>query len=155
MLNFLPLFLILSAYSAADKRLFVNAALPTESRKFMLAHQLMMLEGQAVIADVVRKAGLPVILMRLHTGEWYVEDVFHTIRLGLCGGGMPALNAMAKCRQYVDQQNWKDNALIAAAILGAARIGASDKDDLSGEKKTPEPELETAQTMASEPTGST
>ena len=50
----------LRAYRAADRQLFINAALPTESRKFMLAHQLMMLEGQAVIADVVRKAGLPV-----------------------------------------------------------------------------------------------
>ncbi len=50
----------LRAYRAADRRLFINAALPTESRKFMLGHQLMMLEGQAVIADVVEKAALPV-----------------------------------------------------------------------------------------------
>jgi len=50
----------LRAYRAADRRLFINAALPTESRKFMLGHQLMMLEGQAVIADVVRNAALPV-----------------------------------------------------------------------------------------------
>ena len=50
----------LRAYRAADRQLFINAALPTESRKFMLAHQLMMLEGQTVIADVVSKAALPV-----------------------------------------------------------------------------------------------
>lgn len=50
----------LRSYTSSEKRLFVNAALPTESRKFMLAHQLTMLEGQAVIADVVNKAALPI-----------------------------------------------------------------------------------------------
>jgi predicted transcriptional regulator/transcriptional regulator with XRE-family HTH domain len=51
----------LRAYESTTKRLFINAALPTESRKFMLAHQLMMLEGSALIADVARQASLPIL----------------------------------------------------------------------------------------------
>lgn len=51
----------LRTYESSAKRLFVNAALPTESRKFMLAHQLMMLEGSAMIADVATRAGLPML----------------------------------------------------------------------------------------------
>lgn len=49
----------LRSYEASARRLFVNAALPVESRKFMLAHQLMMIEGAVVIADVVAQAALP------------------------------------------------------------------------------------------------
>ncbi len=50
----------LRSFSPSEKRLFINAALPTESRKFNLAYQLMMLEGAAEIADIVRRAALPV-----------------------------------------------------------------------------------------------
>jgi predicted transcriptional regulator/transcriptional regulator with XRE-family HTH domain len=49
----------LRSYEAMARRLFVNAALPVESRKFMLAHQLIMVEGSALIADVVSRAALP------------------------------------------------------------------------------------------------
>jgi len=49
----------LRSYDSSRYRLFINAALPVESRKFMLAHQLMMLEGSAVIADVATRANLP------------------------------------------------------------------------------------------------
>ncbi|MDX3899492.1 MAG: short-chain fatty acyl-CoA regulator family protein [Sphingobium sp.] len=50
----------LRAFYSAERRLFVNAALPTESRKFMLAHQLMMLEGAAEIADIAGRAAIPI-----------------------------------------------------------------------------------------------
>ncbi len=48
----------LRVYDADTRRLFVNAALPPESRKFMLAYQLVMAEGAALIAEVTAKAAL-------------------------------------------------------------------------------------------------
>ncbi|MES2271643.1 MAG: short-chain fatty acyl-CoA regulator family protein [Pseudomonadota bacterium] len=48
----------LRVYDADTRRLFVNAALPPESRKFMLAYQLVMAEGAALIADIAAGAGL-------------------------------------------------------------------------------------------------
>ncbi len=50
----------LRRYESGARRLFVNAALPGESRKFMLAHQLMRLEGEALINAIVESAALPI-----------------------------------------------------------------------------------------------
>ena len=47
-------------FEGTRRRLFINAALPVESRKFMLSHQLMMTEGSALIADVVSRATLEI-----------------------------------------------------------------------------------------------
>jgi predicted transcriptional regulator/transcriptional regulator with XRE-family HTH domain len=47
------------AYDAASRRLAVNAALPLESRTFMLAHQLMQAEGAVLIAETVAQAAFP------------------------------------------------------------------------------------------------
>ena len=50
---------LLRHYNAQAKRLFINAATPPESRRFLIAHQLMRLAAADIIADVVRAAALP------------------------------------------------------------------------------------------------
>lgn len=46
-------------YDADENRLFVNAALPAESRRFMLAHQLMRLSAREQIDTIVAGADMP------------------------------------------------------------------------------------------------
>lgn len=52
---------LMRRYDAGTKRLFVNAANPPESRKFLMAHQLMRLSARDLIDDIVAKAALPVL----------------------------------------------------------------------------------------------
>lgn len=38
-------------------------------------------------------AGSAVVMMRLLTGQWKIDDVFSTLRIGLVGGGMSEADA--------------------------------------------------------------
>lgn len=72
--------------------------------------------------------GPPVVLRRLHGGEWFVADVRETIRLGLVGGGMKATEALVLVRRYVDERpDWLNNALLARVIIEAALVGVADE----------------------------
>ncbi|CAN5222608.1 XRE family transcriptional regulator [soil metagenome] len=51
--------MVLRSYDADTRRLHINAALSPESRRFMMAHQLMITAGAAIIAEVVARAALP------------------------------------------------------------------------------------------------
>jgi len=71
-------------------------------------------------------AGLVAIMDRLEARKWRVEDVRETIRLGLIGGGLAPIRALAKIARYVDGQPLADNVPIAYAILAAAIIGVPE-----------------------------
>ncbi len=47
-------------YDEGGNRLFINAAAPPESRKFLIAHQLMRLSARPLIDNIVAGAALPV-----------------------------------------------------------------------------------------------
>jgi hypothetical protein len=69
--------------------------------------------------------------------EWRVEDVRHTLRLGLIGGGMPASDAIKLVKRYVDDRPaWAENAKIAQGVLAMAIFGPAEEaaSDASGEK---------------------
>tara|TARA_R110000782_G_scaffold78276_8_gene155469 strand:+ start:127046 stop:128461 length:1416 start_codon:yes stop_codon:yes gene_type:complete len=51
---------LLRRYDAQERSLFVNMAAPPESRKFLIAHQLMRLSARNLIDDIVARAALPV-----------------------------------------------------------------------------------------------
>ena len=51
---------LLRRYDAESRRLFVNTAAPPESRKFLIAHQLMRLSARDLIDAIVERAALPV-----------------------------------------------------------------------------------------------
>src|SRR5690606_951747 len=81
-------------------------------------------------------------------GEWRIDDIRETIRLGLIGGGMTPTDAFVTVSRYVDQPEKyapTDNIGIAAAILLHALTGP--QDDPVG-KPTPE-ETKTEETIAS------
>jgi hypothetical protein len=60
--------------------------------------------------------------------EWRIEDVRHTLRLGLIGGGMPATDAIKLVKRYVDDRPaWAENAKTALAVLAVAIFGPADE----------------------------
>lgn len=78
-------------------------------------------------------SGLGEIAQRLLVeGRWFVADVVETLRLGLIGGGMPALRARELIDTYVDGRPLADprdpnNSLTTAqAVLGAVYFGVEE-----------------------------
>ena len=85
-------------------------------------------------------AGPPLILNRIGGDQWRTADVRETIRLGLIGGGMEPLKALALVQRYVDERpDWMRNAQVAYGVLAAALVGAEDEplEKPQGETETP------------------
>ena len=80
--------------------------------------------------QAVCKAGFATICKRVDSDDWEYGDLYHTIRLGLIGGGMGAVEAKRKCDAYVDGAPlaWGPNSplLIAKSILGAVLMGVPE-----------------------------
>lgn len=72
-------------------------------------------------------AGPLVILERLNSGAWRVEDISNVLRLGLIGGGMEPAAALKKVRAYVEARPPTENLLFAQAVLSVACYGAPDE----------------------------
>lgn len=87
-------------------------------------------------------AGPAVISDRLGNGGWIVQDIYHTLRLGLIGGGMEPIRALELCRVYVKDRPMLENVLPARLVLQAAIIGLQDlpglgKAEADGETSGP------------------
>ncbi|MBZ9943438.1 gene transfer agent family protein [Mesorhizobium sp. BR1-1-13] len=80
-------------------------------------------------------AGPYVVLGRLQTGQWRVEDVSNVIRLGLIGGGLEPIKALKLVRTYVEDRPPMESVLYAHGILSAALHGAPEEGvgETSGE----------------------
>jgi len=72
-------------------------------------------------------AGPYVVLNRLYSGQWRVEDISNVVRLGLIGGGMTPADALKKVRAYVEARPPLENVLVAQAILAAGLQGAPEE----------------------------
>lgn len=83
-------------------------------------------------------AGPYMILHRLHSHQWRVQDIANVIRLGLVGGGMPPGDALKKIRQYVERRPPLENHPIAIAVISAGLLGAPEEP--VGEQEAPTPE---------------
>lgn len=85
--------------------------------------------GWGELAELQEKtnAGPYVVLQRLHSGAWMIEDVSNVIRLGLIGGGMKPTDALAKVRTYVEKRPPLESVLHATGILTAGLMGAPDE----------------------------
>ncbi len=71
-------------------------------------------------------AGPAFILQRLSTGQWRVDDVIQTIRLGLEGGGASKQEALMLVRQYVEDEPITGSVQLAHSILAASLFGVDD-----------------------------
>jgi hypothetical protein len=104
----------------------ITAEFGGEERDFRLAW------GELIELQERRDAGPAVVLARLSLGQWQLQDVAETIRLGLVGGGMDAAQAARLVRQNVEQKPFDlggENGLIilAVKILAAATHGVDDE----------------------------
>lgn len=96
----------------------------------------------AQLAELQEKtdAGPYVVLGRLHSHQWRIEDISNVIRLGLIGGGMEPAAALKKVRTYVEARPPLENHPFALAILSAGLLGAPEEP--VGEPQAPVPEAE-------------
>lgn len=76
-------------------------------------------------------AGPQWILGRLGSGQWMVDDVVSTIRLGLEGGGLAKEDARKLVRKFVEDQPLTQAVVTARTVLMLALYG--DPDDQPGE----------------------
>lgn len=79
-----------------------------------------------------------VLLGRLIAGEWHVQDVTQTLRLGLIGGAMKPPDALNLVRRYVEQRpDWLANAALAKLVVMAALAGAPEEQPGKGSGRRP------------------
>ena len=74
-----------------------------------------------------RDAGPYVILARLQTHQWLVQDISEVIRLGLIGGGLKPVEALQLTRSYVEARPPMENLPTAILVLGTAIVGPQDE----------------------------
>ncbi|BBF93382.1 gene transfer agent family protein [Blastochloris tepida] len=72
---------------------------------------------------------------RIVSGDWFVDDLVETIRLGAIGGGASPTEALKLVRTYVEARPLTEAVLPAAAILAAALVGVAD--DPVGRRENP------------------
>lgn len=84
--------------------------------------------GELIQLQEATDAGPYVVMQRLATGTWRVQDIAHTIRLGLIGGGLKPTDALKLVRAYVEARPPMENVLLAQGILGASLMGAPEDD---------------------------
>lgn len=71
-------------------------------------------------------AGPMLILERLATKRWHVDDVIQPIRLGLEGGGLSKDEARRLVKKHVEDAPLTLSVMTAQAILAAALFGVED-----------------------------
>lgn len=90
-------------------------------------HSFRLAWGQLAELQEKCDAGPYVILNRLHSGEWRIEDISNAIRLGLIGGGMAPAAALTLTQRYVEARPPLENLQIAVLILTAGLLGAPEE----------------------------
>ncbi len=116
---------------------------------FTFALPLAQLEELQTICD----AGPMLIAQRLEHGLWTSKEVYHTLRLGLIGGGMAPADALRKTRLYVLERPWLENVLPALTVLQAVLVGKPDepvgKSQADGEASDPPARTESSTSESS------
>jgi hypothetical protein len=99
--------------------------------------------GLDEIEELERKRDLSIFTimnrLRPEVREPRLADISEVIRLGLIGGGMKPIDALALTRRYVDQRPIDENRDVALAIVlaGLSRLHTEAKDPPSGEPNAP------------------
>lgn len=84
--------------------------------------------GQLRMLQEECDTGPYLILDKLVSGRWLVDDISRVIRLGLIGGGMTPANALQKVRSYVEDRPPLESLGLAQDILGAGVAGVEEED---------------------------
>lgn len=73
-------------------------------------------------------AGPYVVLDRLVTGRWQLQDISEVIKWGLIGGGMNQAQALTLIETEVEGRRPLDSLVIAQHVLGAGLVGTPEED---------------------------
>ncbi len=79
--------------------------------------------GDVLDLEQACESGIGPIYARLISGQFKLGDIWHTLRLGLIGGGMEALRAKALLVDQFDRRPYVDHAALAAEIILALMTG--------------------------------
>lgn len=93
--------------------------------------------GELRLLQSSLNSGPSAILLRLQTGEWFVDDIVEPIRLGLIGGGMDHKSAKRIVTEYVTDGYLIQYQPVALKALLAALIGNEDDMPDMGEPMAP------------------
>jgi hypothetical protein len=83
--------------------------------------------GELILLQDATDCGPYFLLERLGGKHWKVQEISHTIRLGLIGGGAKPEEALKLVRAYVEARPPLENVQFAYAILAAGVMGAPDE----------------------------
>lgn len=97
---------------------------------------LFALKGNEIeeLENVCGKIGFGAIYQRVSLGVWFWADLYHTVRLGLIGGGMGAVEAKRLTDTYIGRDKPgvplvsgpNNPETVARAVLDAAMHGVGD-----------------------------
>lgn len=82
-------------------------------------------------------AGPFVVLDRLMSGRWLLNDIREVIRFGLIGGGLEPTAALKLMRTYVEARPPHESLGLARKIMTAGVVGAPDEDARRKKGKAP------------------
>jgi hypothetical protein len=84
--------------------------------------------GELEKLQEARDAGPFVLLDRLLTGRWLVQDIRETLRWGLIGGGKTPVEAAKLLKLYFEGfVPGGENLIAAQRVLGAALVGVEEE----------------------------
>ncbi len=73
-------------------------------------------------------AGPYVVLDRLVSGRWRLQDISEVIKWGLIGAGMPQAEALKLVETEVQGRPPLENLVVAQTVLGAGVVGALEEE---------------------------
>lgn len=83
--------------------------------------------GELALLQEKTDCGPLFLLGRLGGKSWRIEDISHSIRLGLIGGGTDPAAALKLVETYVEKRPPLENVTLAWAIVAAGVQGAPDE----------------------------
>lgn len=87
-------------------------------------------------------AGSAVVMMRLLTGSWKIDDVVSTLRIGLVGGGMPEKDAQKTVDAALEVASPYTLAVTAADVIRRFIMWDGEDQPASGEAQAEAPKKE-------------
>jgi hypothetical protein len=121
--------------AATTGRTVVDADFAGQRRRFQLRI------GEIGELERLTGTGIGAILMRIASHQFSVRDVWETIRLGLEGGGTPAIEASALVLRYRDAPLIDflplAGSIVAAAVNGVPTNATAGKPAAEGSPPTP------------------
>lgn len=90
-------------------------------------HTFRLAWGELEMLQEACDAGPYVVLSRLYGEDWKLGDIYHTLRLGLIGGGMKPAEALKLTATYIKRRPPVENIMFAQAVLSAGCHGAPEE----------------------------